>query len=249
MEGTKYLILGIFLGLLPVRQNARDYRWQIYQAYVSGRMDLWKQTMDELAAQKPDSDALVLQLLDYQYGYIPWCLERDKSEEAAHYIQAALKNIGKLEKDHYKVSQVNAYKSAIYAFSLRLHPYKAPFLGPKSLNAVKLSMEQDSTDPYGFLQYGHALYYMPSIFGGSKTKAISYYVKAQHLMEKDTNSLTENWNYLSLLVTLAQAYQTTAQYEKAYRYYKLILNIEPHFLWVKEELFPEFLKKHITYEQ
>jgi hypothetical protein len=247
MEGTKYFFFGLILFLLPAKGVSGNYKELIYQAYISGNMGLWKQTIDEMQEQKNKPDAFILELLNYQYGYIPWCISQKKDNEAQAYIQASLENIRILQKHQYKLSYVNAYLAAIYGFRIGLHPYKAPFLGSKSLKAAKLSMKQDSTNPYGYLQKGNAFYHMPALFGGSKTKAIQYYLHAQYLMEQDRQNLKHNWNYLSLLTSLAQAYEKTSQYDKAYQYYKLILKIEPRFMWVNNELLPEFLNKHKEY--
>ena len=81
------------------------------------------------------------------------------------------------------------------------------------------------------------------MFGGSKTKAIHYYLKAQEIMENSPKYTTKNWNYLNLLVTIAQAYQKTDNLNKAKAYYEKILNIEPEFAWVKNELYPQLLAK------
>lgn len=247
MEGSKYFLFGLILFLLTGNGGLGNYQDTIYQAYISGNMGLWKQTIDEMQAKKSKSDTLILQLINYQYGYIPQCISQKKDEEAVNYINAASLNIRILQKHHYKPSYVNAFLAAIYGFRIGLHPYKAPFLGSKSLNAAELSIKQDSTNPYGYLQKANAFYHMPAIFGGSKTKAIKYYLKALHLMEQNPQTLKHNWNYLSLLTSLAQAYEKTSQYDKAYQYYELILKIEPSFSWVKDELLPEFLKKHNKY--
>ena len=120
---------------------------------------------------------------------------------------------------------------------------KAPFLGPKSINAAKQSMEENSANPYGFIQYANAQFYMPPIFGGSKKEALKYYLQAQNIMEEDTIELHKNWNYLSLLTNMAEAYTEIKEYENAEKYYKQILKIEPNFLWVKDELYPNFIKE------
>lgn len=247
MENMKYLLLGLIFFMLQVKPKSINYKARIYHSYIEGHMNSWKQTIDEMQAQKIKPDAFILQLLNYQYGYIRWCISKSKKNEAEKYINTANKNIRILEKQHYEPSYVNAYKSAIYAFIIDLHPFRAPFIGPKSLDAAKLSMKQDTTNPYGYLQYAHALYYMPTIFGGSKTKAIQYYLKAEHWMERNPQKLKDNWNYLNLLTILAQAYKNTKQFKKAYEYYQLILKKEPEFILVKNKLLPNFLRKYKAY--
>lgn len=61
-------------------------------------------------------------------------------------------------------------------------------------------------------------------------------------MEKDPIVMKNDWNYLSLLANMAEAYNELKEYDKAEQYYKHILTIEPNFLWVKNELYPNFIK-------
>jgi hypothetical protein len=62
-------------------------------------------------------------------------------------------------------------------------------------------------------------------------------------MEKDPSLIKNNWNYLSLLVTIAQSYTYLEEYDKAKAEYENILKIEPGFLYVSKGLYPELLSK------
>jgi tetratricopeptide (TPR) repeat protein len=84
---------------------------------------------------------------------------------------------------------------------------------------------------------------MPAAFGGSKELAIENYQKAEKLMESSASEIKENWNYISLLLAIGKAHDETANYKMAKVYYEKILKIEPRFAWVKNELYPNILKK------
>ncbi|MBP6577255.1 MAG: tetratricopeptide repeat protein, partial [Chryseobacterium sp.] len=184
-----------------------------------------------------------LELINYQYGYIGWCIGNKKNNVAEQYIQLGESNIAVLEKSGYKPSWINSYKSAFYGYKIGLNKLKAPFIGPKSVECAELSMKQDAENPYGFIQFANSQYYMPAVFGGSKSEALKYYMKAEKIMEKNQNQIKEDWNYLSLLSMIAIAYTELNDYKNAKEYYNKILNIEPNFLWVKNELYPKLLKK------
>lgn len=62
-------------------------------------------------------------------------------------------------------------------------------------------------------------------------------------MEKDLSLTKRNWNYLSLLVTIAQSHTYLREYEKAKAVYENIMKLEPGFLYVKNDLYPELLVK------
>jgi len=215
----------------------------IYNAYITSDMALWKKTIDDMQKQNNKNAAYILELINYQYGYIGWCIGNKKYDEAKQYIAQGEKNIEKLEKINYQLSMLNAYKSAFYGFKIGLNKLQAPFIGPKSIDCAKFAIQLDANNPYGYIQIGNSEYYMPAAFGGSKTNAIEYYKKARMIMESDSVMIKNDWNYLSLLTQIALGYEELEQYNKAKAYYDLILRIEPQYKWVKEELYPKFIKK------
>ncbi|RCK77633.1 MAG: hypothetical protein IGBAC_1942 [Ignavibacteriae bacterium] len=63
-------------------------------------------------------------------------------------------------------------------------------------------------------------------------------------MEQNIDGIKNDWNYLNLLVTIAKAYVEIKDYKSAFKYFEKILEVEPRFLWIKNELYPEFLKNY-----
>lgn len=241
MERTKYFII-IFILLAAIQTMASD-KTAIYNAYISGDMAAWKKVMDEMQQQPAKTTNFLAELVNYQYGYIGWCVGNNKEDEAKHYMDLAEKNLEILGKQNYSPSKINAYESAFYGFRIGLSPWKAPLLGPKSVKNAELAMQQDAENPLGYIMYGSSQYHMPAVFGGSKEEAIRYFEKAQHLMEYDSTQIRQNWNYLDLLTKIAQSYVEIKNYPKAKTYFEKILQVEPRFLWVKNELYPNFLKE------
>jgi tetratricopeptide (TPR) repeat protein len=239
MERTKYLIIFILLIMQTYLIHASNKK-DIYKAYISNNMKKWKQTIDAMQKKGNKTNAFLLELINYQYGYIGYCIGEKKDNEAKTYIKLAKENLEQLESQNYSMSMVHAYKAAIYGFQIGLNIIKAPFLGPMSSQNAKDAIKLDSENWFGYIQMGNIEFYMPSYFGGSKSKAIKYYLKAKQFMEKDKALCESNWNYLSLLVIIAQAYEEIKDFKKAEKYYKKILSIEPDFLWVKNELYPNF---------
>lgn len=242
MERKNYLILNVWFlfGFLSIYASNKT---EIYKAYISNDMNLWKKTIDEMNPQKSKSNDFRLELLNYQYGYIAWCIGNKKSETAESYIELGEKNIQVLEKTNGYASLVSSYKSAFYGYKIGLNKLKAPFIGPKSVECAKLAMKQDTSNPYAYIQYANSQFYMPAVFGGSKKLALDYYLKAKSLMEQNPKETIEDWNYLSLLSMIAKTYTELKDFNQAKSYYEKILKIEPDFLWVKNELYPDLLKK------
>lgn len=242
MERSKYFIVFLLLFITFGSLNAIG-KVDIYSAYISGNMQNWKKAMDEIDLQSGKSNESILELVNYQYGYIAYCIGIDNDDLAEEYLEKADKSLAILESAGSNLSMVNAYKSAFYGFRIGLSPYKAPFFGPKSVDCANLAIKQNKENPYGYLQYGNAQYYMPAMFGGSKLVALEYFLKAEKLMEFNAGQLKDDWNYLSLLTIIAKAYTEVGNLVAAKSYYDKILTIEPNFLWVKNNLYPELLKK------
>lgn len=242
MERPKYQLIVLWLLVLPLVSIAGN-KSAIYRAYISNDMAGWKRTIDAMQAEKNKTSTFLLELVNYQYGYIGWCIGADRKDEASRILELAENNLEILQNRSFKISYLNSYKSAFYGFHIGLNILKAPFIGPKSVSAAELAMKLDSTNPFGFIQYANSQYYMPAAFGGSKTLAIKYYQKAEKIMKSNPAYLKEDWNYLSLLSIIGKAFEETGNLRAARQYYERILKQEPNFLWVKNELYPNLLKK------
>lgn len=205
-------------------------------------MGKWKSTMDSISNINSKSNKQQLELINYQYGYIPWCIDNDREKEAEEYLNKAQKILKQLEQQDYKPSILYAYKAAFIGFEIGLAPYKAPFIGPESLSFANQSKNLNSNNAFSYVQLGHIEFYTPKIFGGSKTNAMQHYLKAVSIMENN-EQLSQNWNYLNVLATIVNAYIELEQYDKAKEYCVKTLEIEPNFDWVKNELYPQILKK------
>lgn len=243
MERTRNKLMAALTLLLVPGQLFAGNREEIYSAYVSNRMDNWKVVIDRMEAEGTKSNEFLLELVNYQYGYIGYCLGFEKNKEAKQYLSLAEENLSKLEMARYNLPVLNAYRAAFYAFRISLNTISAPFNGPKSIDHAKKSVEADASNYLGYTQLGNAYFYMPAAFGGSKKTAFEHFNKARSLMEKNPQLTKGNWNYLSLLVTIAQSHAYLEEYEKAKAEYENILKIEPGFLYVKDDLYPKLLAK------
>jgi tetratricopeptide (TPR) repeat protein len=89
------------------------------------------------------------------------------------------------------------------------------------------------------MEMGNIWNHMPAIFGGSEEKALKYYSKALEIIEKEpAGNQQNNWMYLNLLTLVGQMHQDMKNQEQAKKYFEQALQIEPGFIWVKEELLP-----------
>jgi len=243
LERPRYKILVIFL-ILFLSTNARaSYKSEIYAAYVYNNMANWKSIIDKMDGVKHKSFNFMFELVNYQYGYIAWCVGNQRSDEAKEYLALAENYISILEKSNENQSLVNAYKSAFYGYRMGLNKLLAPTIGRRSVECANLAIKQDKENPFGYIQSGNIQFYMPPIFGGSKKEALVYYLKAQEIMEKDATGILDNWNYLNLLISIARSYYYLDDYLTSKYYLEKIMEIEPGFNYVKTELYPQVLNK------
>lgn len=242
MERKKY-ILSLFLLICTLSMSASTYKKQIYEAYITGRMGNWKNLITQMEKEVMPGNESVLELINYQYGYIGWCIGTARKEEARIYMQKMESLMQQLEKKNFQPSYIASYKAAMIGFRIGLNKLQAPFIGAKSIDFAKNAIKTDASNPMGYLLYANILFYTPDLFGGSKEEAISHYLMAIRKMESNKEKfVTDNWNYLSLLTTIATAYHTWGQKDKALQYLNKALQTEPGYQWVKNELYPKFNK-------
>lgn len=242
MRKKRYHLLIIFLGLFVSGLQGSN-KSEVYNCYFNDRMPVWKSIIDQLNNQPDKSNELLLELENYQYGYIAWCLVNNRKEEAVTYLKLAESNVRQLDSLNYEPSLVNAYKAAFYGFHITLNKFSAPFNGPKSVQCARQALLLDQNQPFGYIQMGNIQFHMPPLMGGSKTEAIGYYLKAKLMMEKKGVEIRGDWNYLNLLLTIARAYESINDIPKAKSMYEEILKFEPGFIRVRDELYPKLLKK------
>jgi len=114
-------------------------------------------------------------------------------------------------------------------------------LEPECIRHINQAYESDSTNIQAITDKANLLFYSPGMFGGNKKEAIRYYEKAISLLEENRET-ENNWQYLNLLTTLAQQYKYLGKQEAARKTYEKILQIEPDYIWVKDELSPQLKK-------
>lgn len=242
MGRLKYWLI-ILLSVVFLSGFAGNNKSEVYDSYVRNHMTTWKSIIDRLNLIPDKSNDLLFELINYQYGYIGWCLETGKKEEALGYLKLAEENTKILEEKDVGLSLVNAYKAAFYGFHIALSKFSAPFFGPKSSECARKAVSLDPNQPFGYIQLGNVKLHSPSLMGGSKTLAIKYFLKARLLMEERGNEIRGDWNYLNLMTMIAQTYESMGDYGNARQMYDGILKFEPDFTLVRDILYPQMLKK------
>jgi tetratricopeptide (TPR) repeat protein len=239
----KIAALILLLSLFPATsngQNLQHYQEEIYKSYIGGDMGRWEaalQGMERLHERQP-SARLLYNILLAQYGLTGYYLGTGERSRARQLIAAGESNLEQLKAHARFRSRQLALEGAFLGFRISLSPLRAVALGPRSMGAIDRALEADPFNPTAHLEKANALYYAPAIFGGSKTAAIDHYRQAIQLMEQQQQP-DHRWLYLSTLVALATAYESTGEISLAIATLQKALSSEPGFKWVRDELLPQ----------
>jgi tetratricopeptide (TPR) repeat protein len=222
--------------------SAQNYKQNFYEFYVSSKMDNWKNLMLAIEAKKSTNPAEVLELINYQYAYIAWCIGNDRKDEGEEVMARAQKNLDLLKKYKEYNAPVAAYSAAFIGFTIGISPYKAPFIGSESVDLAKKAISINPQYYRGNLEYANTQYHMPAMFGGSKEDALKYYKLAAKYLSETPDFDEHDWNYINLLINIGQTYIKLENYKEARAYFEKVLAIAPDFKYVKNELIPALPK-------
>lgn len=234
------LLVSLTLFLTDLSSWAMSPKKSIYKAYIGADMQLWRMVIDSLHAKSNKTIEQEIELLNYEYGYIGWCLSQKKKQVAETYLKRYEARLSKLTTNQTQGLR-SAYRSAYYGFEIGLNNVKAPFLGPNSIREAELSVKLDPKCWLGYVQLGNIDFYKPSLFGGSKEDALKYYLKAEQILLRE--GIDQDWNLLSLWAQIGLTYEALDNLQKAEVYYRKALTAEPQFKWVKDELYMNLKKK------
>lgn len=238
------LALSLLLSFLAV--NAQEYKSEFYQAYMLEKMDHWKVLLEQMEQgyQETSDPDLLYELLEAEYGYAGWLVSVKRKDEAEQVVNSAKTHVDQLTGLGLDNARVYSLLGAFYGFQIMLEPARAPKLGRLSMEANEKAFELDPEEPQAWLEKANMDYYRPKVFGGSKKKALPSYERAVELFESTPGRSRGSWVYMNSLAALGVAYEKNKKYPEAGRIYRKILEIEPSFKWVKEDLYPRFQEKH-----
>ena len=202
--------------------------------------------MDKMEQEYQGANMEVLfDLTIAQYGYIAYCMAIDQKKLASDYVKKAKLNAEIMLDHDPKWARAHATRGALYGFEAGQAPYKAIVIGPRANKEVDKAMVLDPANPYIWMEKGNIDLYKPKIFGGNKHDAIKYYLKSVELYEEDTQLTEKNWLYLNTLMGLAAAYVKTGHIKRADQTYLKILEVEPDYIWIRDDVYPKFREKFL----
>lgn len=193
------IVVLMFVALVANAQSKdlEYYRCAFFESYRQGDMSPWPKLIAEMESAKSTDLAWQTEMVKAMYGLIGYEIGAKNKDLARVYVDKADGYLDKLLDRYPKNAQLHSIDGAVYGYKIALAPYKAPFIGPKSMWHIGKAIEFDPNEPMGYIEKGNSLQYRPAVFGGDKKEALEYYQKALKLMESRGN-LKCNWQHLLL---------------------------------------------------
>jgi tetratricopeptide (TPR) repeat protein len=226
--------------------NEPTYDCRFYQAYIGGDMGPWPGWIEELEQKyrRRENPRVLYDVLIAYYGYVAYLIGQERHDKAKDFLGQAEEHLDELDDFSAYRSYAESLRGAFMAYEIGMNRSKAVWLGPRSMKHINRAVELDPGNPIAWMEKGNAEYHMPRIFGGSYHKAAEYFGKAIRLFESGGYDLQCNWRYLNALAWLAQSYDKAGKPGQASHTYRKILDREPRFEWVRDELYPAFAEDH-----
>ncbi len=241
------VILLLITVIFPVwSQPGRERgRCTVYRSYVNGDMEMWKRGITELQEDYSEHPApsTLLALTEARYGYVGYLTGTKDKGTARMMLEIFGDDIERLAGCPEYKAEVEAFRLALLGFMMELNPARTVTLGPRALKQLDIAMERGSNNPAVWLEKSNSESHMPAFAGGSKEKAAESLREALRLFESGNDLSPCNWRYLNAFVRLGQLLESMGDFNGARDVYQHVLNIEPGFMLVRDELLPELEKK------
>ncbi|MEG1573854.1 MAG: hypothetical protein RR293_02055 [Bacteroidales bacterium] len=240
-------ILSIFLACCIATDTMAqriDYKATTYRLFIDGKVRQWGVIIDKMENDpEKQSDISKIELLGYYYGYIGHLLDIKNKDAATIEIKKAQKLITGLSAKYPHNTLLMGYSANITGYQIAIAPLKATTLARGMMHNTRNAIAKSPNDPVINILTANIFFYMPNMFGGDSNMALKQYYKALNMFEENETLRKDNWMYLQLLVTTGIVEEKQGNYENAKKLYLKILNIYPDYSQIRDNRYPNLLKK------
>ncbi len=240
MEGKKNKVLVLvvfvlftFMAASAQKKDLAYYQCAFFESYRAGNMAPWPGLITEMENAKSADVAWQTEMVKAMYGMVGYEIGAKNKDQARVYVEKADVYLEKLLEKYPNNAHIHSISGALYGYKISLAPYKAPFLGPKSMYHVDKAIELDAAEPMGYIEKGNSLMYRPAVFGGDKKEALSYYRKALKLMDAQ-NSPPCDWQKMLLHAFILKALYETNQAAEANAFLQEMKKDYGSMDWIKQ---------------
>src|SRR5574344_2811243 len=112
------LFIFLVFSIMSLYSYSSEDKKTIYNSYISDNMAAWKKTIDNMHFETKKDNQRELELLNYEYGYIGWCIGNKRSKDAKQYINRSQARMSKLKKVKANIPILHDYKYAYYGVKI-----------------------------------------------------------------------------------------------------------------------------------
>ncbi len=243
MKQKYYLLFLLFLLISSLTYGQISLRKDIYDAFIKSDLSLWEKAVSNCEkrvnlAKEEDQ----FELIHYYYGYASTLIGKKENEKAKQIIAKANTLIDKILSEKPNSALAMNYRGVFMGYEVTFNKLKAVQTGHKSVKLINDALKSDPQNIQILFDKANTLYYTPSLFGGNKKEALTYYQKLRKLIEKKYSN-NKNWIYMQVLFAEAHCLELNSQLEDAKKAYEYILKLEPNYKLVKDKYYPNLLNK------
>ena len=240
MEGKKNKVLVLLVFVLftfmvasAQKKDLNYYQCAFFESYRAGNMAPWPELITEMENAKSTDLAWQTEMVKAIYGMVGYEIGAKNKDLAKVYVEKAESYLDKLLEKYPNNARIHSISGALYGYKISLAPYKAPFLGPKSMSHIDKAIELDLAEPMGYIEKGNSLMYRPAIFGGDKKEALTFYRKALKMMDVQ-NSQPCDWQKMLLRAFILKALYETSQTAEANAFLENMKKDYGSIDWIKQ---------------
>lgn len=166
----------------------------------------------------------------YRIGNILY--SQDREEEREKYLKEAKESIVKSIEENDDFAESHSLYSAILGQEISLNPTLGMINGMKSGKARARAYKLDPDNPRTYLIDGIGKLYTPSMFGGGADAALEKLEEAEQLFKEEGDRGTyPDWGKGEVYIWLGQAWEKKGDKDKALKFYRKALSINPENEW------------------
>ena len=194
---------------------------QLYQAYITRDMSVWKQYINSADWENLDTEQRK-QLLNYEYGYSAYILGINV-EEGKQCIQRFASHL-EMMKSELPEERYCAYLASVQSYRLAMDKGQLMKYAKIVFSNIQRAMEINPNDPFVLSMQGNVEFYSPF---GSKKEALVYYQKADSLYGV-AGADYERWNRRAVQMTYILCLHKLRRGKEAIKLCEELLAEEPN---------------------
>ena len=237
-----YILISLFVDIISINASIQGINYRsLVKTYADGSWSGWGPEIAKAEKSLPNDTESKFVLINLYFGYVGHFIDGGNYDIAFEYIHKGEKLIQQILVVEPSNVTALSYKGAFLAFRVGINRIKYLATAFNGLSLIYKAYDMDKNNLIAILNKASALYFLPAVFGGNKAETIRLLNYACSLMEKSGDTL-DNWMYYYTLIFIGRSNEKTGKLIEAKHAFEKVLQLEPEFKWVKNDLYPAVFK-------